>query len=131
MGEVHALEGMGIDPLHYLVLPRFFAAIYSVFGLMILFDLVALGAGLVAASANGMSPPRYFDLVVEALTLQDVWLTVAKGLVFGGIVGTVPSFFGLRVSGRSTEVPVAASQAMVLSMLAIFVSSAVFVLFTL
>lgn len=131
MGEVHALEGMGIDPLHYLVLPRFFAAICSVFGLMILFDLVAVTAGFVAASANGMSAARYFDIVLQSLTLRDVWLTVAKGLVFGGIVGTVPSFFGLRVSGRSTEVPVAASQAVVLSIVAIFVCSAVFVLFTL
>lgn len=131
MGEVHALEGIGIDPIHYLVLPRFVAAIVSVFGLLIVFDVVALVSGFVAASANGMSSTRYFDIVLRSLSLRDVWLTVAKGLVFGIIIGIVPSFFGLAVAGRPTEVPVASSQAVVFSLLMIFVCSALFVAITL
>ncbi len=130
MGEVHALEGMGIDPLHYLVLPRLAAAIISVFGLLILFDIVSIVAGFVAASANGMSSARYFDIVLSSLALRDVVLTIAKGLVFGIVIGIVPSFYGLRVHGRSTEVPVASSRAVVLSIVAIFVCSALFVVFT-
>lgn len=127
MGEIDALEGMGIDPFHYLVLPRFGGAIVSVFGLIIVFDLVAIFSGLVAASANGMSGARYFDIVLDSLTYRDAWLTVAKGLVFGTIIGTVPSFHGLTSRGAATEVPVAASQAVVTSIVAIFLSSAAFV----
>src|SRR5688572_17242304 len=82
MGEVDALEGMGIDPVHYLVLPRFAAAVVSVFGLLILFDLVAIFAGLVAATSSDLSSARYFDIVLRSLTLRDTWLTIAKGLVF-------------------------------------------------
>lgn len=128
MGEVHALEGMGIDPVHYLVLPRFGAAIVSLFGLVLVFDLVAIVAGLVAASANGMSSARYFDIVLQSLTPHDIWLTVAKGLVFGSVIGIVPSYHGLAVRGGPTGVPVAASQAWVGSILLIFVCSALFVL---
>jgi phospholipid/cholesterol/gamma-HCH transport system permease protein len=128
MGEVHALEGMGIDPVHYLVLPRFGAAIISVFGLVLLFDLVAIVAGLIAASANGMSSARYFDIVLQSLTTHDIWLTVAKGTVFGAVIGTVPSYHGLSVRGGPTGVPVASSQAVVGSILLIFVWSALFVL---
>lgn len=128
MGEVNALEGMGIDPLHYHVLPRFGAAILSVLGLIIVFDLTAIFSGLLAAGANGMTGERYFEIVLASLTFHDVWLTVAKALVFGVIVGMIPSFHGLAVRGSPTEIPVAASQAAVGSILTIFLCSGLFVL---
>ncbi len=127
MREVNALEGMGIDPLHYLVLPRFGAAIVSVFGLIIVFDLFAVFSGFVAAVANGMTSARYFEIVIASLSFRDAWLTVAKGLVFGVIIGMIPSFHGLAIRGASTEVPIAASQAVVGSIVAIFLCSGLFV----
>ncbi len=127
MGEMNALEGLGIDPLHYLVLPRFGAVVLSTFGLTILFDLVALFAGLVAAT-SGMSPARYFDIVLQSLTFRDVWVTLVKGLVFGAIVGLISAFHGLRISGKPTEVPIASSRAVVGSIVAIFIGSGLFVL---
>lgn len=129
MGEVDALEGMGIDPVHYLVLPRFGGAVVSVFGLMILFDLVAILAGLVAASSNDLSAARYFDIVLRSLTLRDTYLTIGKGLMFGLIIGVVPSFYGLSARRAATEVPIAASRAVVTSTVAIFIGSAIFVSF--
>lgn len=130
MGELHALEGMGIDPLHYLVLPRFAAGIASVFCLILLFDNVALASGWLAAVANGMSSARYVDILLHSLSARDVGLTVFKGLVFGGIVGTIPSYNGLAVRGGATGVPIAASRAVVESIVAIFLCSALFVLLT-
>jgi len=127
MGEVRALEGMGIDPLQYLVLPRFIAAIVSVAGLILVFDCVAVVAGLVAAVTNGMSSARYFDIVLRSLTLMDVWLTIAKGLVFGAIIGIVPSYHGLGVRRGPTGVPIASSQAVLGSIVLIFIFSALFV----
>jgi ABC-type transporter Mla maintaining outer membrane lipid asymmetry permease subunit MlaE len=53
---------------------------------------------------------------------------VAKALVFGIIVGVIPSFHGLAVHGSPTEIPVAASRAAVWSILAIFLCSGLFVL---
>jgi phospholipid/cholesterol/gamma-HCH transport system permease protein len=127
MGELNALLGMGIDPLHYLVLPRLGAAILSVFGLIICFDLVAILAGYVAAGSAGMTSARYFDIVLASLTFRDVWLTAAKGLAFGVIIGIVPAYHGLAIRGSPTEVPVASSQAVMGSILVIFVCSGLFV----
>lgn len=127
MGEVDALEGMGIDPVHYLVLPRFGAAIVSVFCLTILFDGVAILAGLVAAVTNGLSSAHYFNIVLHSLAFRDAGLTLVKGIVFGIIIGTVPSFHGLAVRRAATEVPIASSHAVVGSILAIFLCSALFV----
>ena len=128
MGEIDALEGMGIDPIHYLVLPRFLGAIVSVFGLIIIFDLAAVLAGLAGAVANGMTSSRYVQIVLDTLTLRDVGLTVGKGLVFGIVIGTVPSFHGLRTGRAATEVPISAAQAVVVSIVGIFVLSAIFVM---
>lgn len=130
MGEVEALEAMGIEPVQYLVLPRFGGAIVSVFGLVIVFDIVALLAGLVAASVNGMTGGHYFDVVLRSLSLGDSVLTIVKGLVFGLVIGTVPSFEGLGVRRAATEVPIAASQAVVMSIFVIFLFSAIFVILT-
>jgi len=127
MGEIDALEGMGIDPVQYLVLPRFLGATLSVFCLIIVFDLVAVAAGWAAAVSNGMTSPRYFDIVFESLRFRDAWLTVAKGLAFGIVIGTLPSFHGLRTSRAATQVPIAAGRAVVASILGIFVLSAIFV----
>jgi len=104
MGEVRALEFMGIDPKQYLVLPRF-----------------------VAARFNGLPGPRYFQIVLESLTNHDVWLTIFKALAFGAIVGVVPSYFGLAVRRASTEIPIAASRAVVAALVGIFLCSALFV----
>ena len=128
LGEVRALEAMGIDPRQYLVIPRFLGGLVSMFILLVFFDVVAVAAGFAAAALNGMSGARYTEIVLRSLTIQDVWLTVAKALTFGVIVGIVPSYFGLAVRGAPTEIPVAASRATVASIVGIFVCSALFVL---
>lgn len=127
MGEVRALEFMGIDPKQYLVLPRFVGSLVSVFALLMVFDFVAIMAGFAAARFNGLPGPRYFQIVLESLTNRDVWLTIFKALAFGAIVGVVPSYFGLAVRRASTEIPIAASRAVVAALVGIFLCSALFV----
>ena len=127
MGEVTALRGMGIDPLHYHVLPRLGAAICSVLGLIVVFDLVAIASGFIAATGGGVGAARYFELVLDSLSFRDVALTVLKGIAFGTIIGMVPTYHGLSVRGASTDVPIASSQAVVGSTLLIFICSGLFV----
>lgn len=127
LGEVRALEAIGIDPKQYLVLPRFVGSLVSVFALLVLFDVVAVSAGFAAASFNGMSGPRYAEIVLKSLAARDVWLTVAKAAAFGLIVGVVPSYYGLSVRRAPTEIPIATSRATVSSIVGIFLCSALFV----
>jgi phospholipid/cholesterol/gamma-HCH transport system permease protein len=128
MGEVRALEAMGIDPRQYLVLPRFIGVMASQFSLLILFDVVAIAAGFAAAGFNGMTGNRYAEIVLHSLSARDIWLTVAKALALGLIVGIVPSYFGLSVRRAATDVPVAVSRATVASIVGVFLCSALFVL---
>lgn len=128
LGEVRALEGMGIDPFHYLVLPRLFGCVVSVTVLMVLFDVVAIiGGYLAAALIAGMSGARYLGIVFANLTTQDVVLTVIKGVLFGLVIGLIPSYQGLSVRRGPTEIPQAVIRGTVNSLALIFVLAAIIV----
>ena len=127
LGEVRALEGMGIDPFHYLVLPRIVGCIVSVSTLMVLFDVIALFGGFLAAGVEGVNGGRYLGIVFASLTTQDVVLTVLKGVVFGAVIGLLPSFQGLSVQHGPTEIPQAVIRGTVGSIAFIFVFAALFV----
>ncbi len=128
LGEVRALEGMGIDPFHYLVLPRLFGCVVSVCTLMILFDVIAIGGGYLAAGViGGMSGARYFSIVLAQLTTLDVVLTAIKGLIFGLVIGLIPSYEGLSVRRGPTEIPQAVIRGTVGSIAVIFVLAAIIV----
>jgi phospholipid/cholesterol/gamma-HCH transport system permease protein len=130
MGEVRALEAMGIDPYIYLVLPRVLGAIVSVACLMVVFDAVALVSGYVGASTTGMTPEGYARIVLATLSAKDVWITVAKGITFGAAVALFCSFHGLAVTAGPTEIPQAVTRGVVGTIVAIFVLSAIFVVLT-
>ena len=128
LGEVRALEGLGIDPYHYLVLPRLFGCVVSVCTLMVLFDVIAIFGGYLAAAAfGGMSGARYLGIVLANLNTQDVVLTVLKGLLFGIVIGIIPSYQGLSVRHGPTEIPQAVIRGTVGSIAVIFVIAALIV----
>jgi phospholipid/cholesterol/gamma-HCH transport system permease protein len=128
LGEVRALQGMGIDPYHYLVLPRLFGCVVSVAILMVLFDVVSvLGGFLAAAFITGMSGARYLGIVLANLTTLDIVLTVVKGLMFGLVIGIIPCYEGLSVRRGPTEIPQAVIRGTVHSLALIFVLAAVIV----
>jgi phospholipid/cholesterol/gamma-HCH transport system permease protein len=125
MGEIRALEGMGIDPYHYLVLPRLAGATLAMTVLIVLFDVVALVAGLLATSVNEASGARYLASVLSALDTKDVILTMVKGLSFGLVIGLLPSYHGLRVTRGPTEIPQAVTRGTVAAITSVFVITAV------
>ena len=128
LGEVRALKGMGIDPYHYLVLPRIFGCVVSVITLMVLFDIIAILGGYLAAGLfAGMSGARYLGIVLANLTTQDVVLTVFKGLLFGVVIGIIPAYEGLAVRRGPTEIPQAVIRGTVHSLGMIFVLAAIIV----
>jgi phospholipid/cholesterol/gamma-HCH transport system permease protein len=129
MGEITALEAMGIDPYIYLVLPRVAGALISVTCLMVVFDAVSLVSGFLGAHLLGpkMSYDAYSQIVLATLSAKDVWITLAKGFFFGGAVALFCSFQGLAVTAGPTEIPQAVTRGVVGTIVAIFVMSAIFV----
>jgi phospholipid/cholesterol/gamma-HCH transport system permease protein len=110
--EIEAYISIGIDPIEYLAVPRFLGVTISIFLLNIYFSIFGLaGSFLVAQLFNAMPAVNYFGNLLQALTLQDILLSIIKSIGFGMVISMVALIQGLSVERASTEVPIAGLQA--------------------
>ncbi len=122
--EIHALEMMGVDPIHYLVIPRLIALTISVVCLSIMFSLFSLFFAMVLGFYNqGISPVSFMQGVTGFLTGFDILLNLVKSALFGMLVALICSFCGLSTRGMQTEIPQATTHAVISSVFWCFVFS--------
>lgn len=97
LGEVEALEALGIDPVHYLVVPRVLGLALGVFALTVYVILGALVSGYVWAFLQDVPllPGEYLNQLAGALRAADFVLLALKTLGFGGIIAIVTCYCGL------------------------------------
>lgn len=97
LGEIEALESLGIDPIHYLVLPRIIGMSVSIFCLTVYLILFALLGGYLFAFIEQVPllPGEYFEQLAMSLIWQDFALLILKTLSFGALIGTVTCYEGL------------------------------------
>ncbi|HMO49713.1 MAG TPA: ABC transporter permease [Kiritimatiellia bacterium] len=127
LGETHVLDGQGIDPFIYLILPRAVGAAISVFCLTVIFIGVSILAGFFSGlllGANTGTPWQFFQSVFGAIRPADVFNVIAKTWLPGLLMGCICCIEGLSIRGMATEVPQAASRAVVKSIMAMFLASA-------
>ncbi len=126
-GEVRLLDAQGLDPFTYLVLPRVLGVMLSIFALTIIFIVVAFLSGFLSGLFLGAytgTPWVFIDSIMGALTPADVFSLFAKTLIPGMLTGAICCVEGLNVEGAVTEVPQATTRALVRSVAALFLVSA-------
>ncbi len=113
IGEIEALEVMGIDPIHYLVVPRLIGMALGVFALAVYFILVSLSGGYLWAFIQDvpLTPGDYVRQLASALSGLDFILLALKTATFGFIIAVVSCYHGLAQPLRLQEVPRIATQA--------------------
>ena len=128
-GDVEALEALGIDPIHYLVVPRMWGLAVSVFSLTIYLVIIALLSGYLFAFLQNvpMRPSEYFHQLAGALRWEDFAMLTLKATAFGIIIAVVTCYQGLAKPLRIEEVPAATTRAVVSSVVACILLDAVFV----
>jgi len=111
-GEVEALEALGIDPIHYLVIPRFLGTVTAVLSVTVYLILGAVvsGYGFIVLQDLPLQPGEYFRQVALAFVWPDFVLLVAKALLFGVVIGLVSCFAGLARPLAIEEVPSATTR---------------------
>ncbi len=132
-GEVRVLDSQGLDPLVYLVWPRVLGVAVSVFCLTIVFIVVSFISGYLSGlvmGANPASPGLFIESVFKAVQPADVFNLIAKTLVPGLLTGVICCTEGLSVQAAITEVPQASTRAVVRSVTALFLASALVSVFT-
>ncbi len=120
--QVDALRALAIDPISYLVVPRFFAMVLMLFLLTIYGDAVALlGAAVTGQALLGVSPSMFYRGMIEFLDAWDLMTGLIKSVVFGGVIALSSCHFGLKASGGAPGVGRAVNGAVVASAAGIFV----------
>lgn len=97
MGEVESLEALGIDPVHYFVVPRVIGMAVGIFSLTIYLILGTLGSGYLWVFVQDvpLQPGDYFNQLAGALTYMDFVLLALKTCAFGVIIAIVTCYHGL------------------------------------
>ncbi len=97
--EIAALEVMGVNLNHFLVMPAFLGMIISLVCLKIYFDIIAIIGGLFIAKLLVNAP--YLALVQEvfnAVEVVDILVSTIKCLLFGAVIAVVSCYHGMHVS---------------------------------
>jgi len=125
-GEVKVLDALGLDPFIYLVIPRVLGVMLSVFCLTVIFVFVSFVSGYLFSQALGKAgdPVMFVESVSRAVRPADVLNFFAKTLVPGLLTGAICCVEGLSVDVAETAVPQAATRAVVRSITALFITSA-------
>lgn len=134
LGEVEALEALGIDPVHYLVIPRVIGITVAVLALTVYFISGTLVSGYLFAFLQDvpLTPGNYFRQLAMAVGWEDFLLIGVKSILFGLVIAFMTCFQGLARPLVLAEVSVATTRALVASALAcVFLDAAFIVVYLL
>ena len=122
--EINALRTMDIDPVRFLVVPRFLAATIALPILILYADFIGVWGGAAVVSldpAITITVNMYFDRMLEWVHFSDFVVGMLKGTIFGMIASIVPCTFGLRTRGGTEGIATSTTAAVVWSFILILV----------
>jgi phospholipid/cholesterol/gamma-HCH transport system permease protein len=120
--QIDALKLLKIDPIEYLVYPRFVANIISTCCLTLIAIFVTLTfAILFAVTTYGFTATEYLNNLAPFISLIDLLCALVKGVVFGGVMPIISCCYGFRCSGGAEGVGLATTNGVVLSTVVIIV----------
>ncbi|QIS14912.1 MlaE family ABC transporter permease [Nocardia arthritidis] len=120
--EIDALRVMGLNPVHRLVIPRMVAMVIVAPLLNILIIFVGIASGYaIAVTAQGVTSGSYWLTFGSFAVVADVWVSLAKSVLFGFLVVIVACQRGLEAKGGPRGVADGVNAAVVLSVVSIAV----------
>ena len=127
--QIDALRALAVSPIQYLVVPRILAAVIMVPLVCALADAGGILGGSLMSQSQGVRSFVYWNSMKQFLDLSDFTRGIFKTLVFGLIVVLVGCHQGLATRGGATEVGKATTNAVVLSIILIYLANFVMTYF--
>lgn len=119
--QIDALESFAVEPIDYLVVPKFIALFICMPLLVIYADCLGILGGWVVGSTKFSIPfGIYFKLTFDALRMKDIFSGLIKSVCFGSIIAFVSCYEGFRPYS-STEVSMAVTYSVVRSFILIII----------
>jgi phospholipid/cholesterol/gamma-HCH transport system permease protein len=122
--QIDALYTLATNPIKYLIVPRFLAAVLMLPILVIFADVIGmLGGYLVSVQVLGTNPTLYVRRTWDYLEFNDLMSGLLKAVCFGMIVALISCYQGFSAQDGAEGVGRATTKAVVISSLAILISN--------
>lgn len=120
--QIDALRMLGIDPIRYIVVPRFVACVIGAAILTVIANIICLYcAAIVCEAYLGFTLGLFKTAMVRFVGFQDLVFSMIKGAAFGCVIPLVSCYFGFRCKAGAEGVGQATTQSVVTSSVAIIV----------
>ena len=120
--QIDALKSMAVNPVQYLVVPRFLASIVMFPALAMVFNLVAVvGSYMVGVEMWGIDPGNFVQKIKWYVQGHDIVSGLVKASVFGGFSTLIATFKGYYAEGGARGVGTATTQAVVIGSVSIMI----------
>lgn len=122
--QIDALRSMAVNPLRYLVAPRFIAGTFML-PLLTAFScfMGILGGYLMSVYYYGMSPSAFLDPLPIHIDNFDFFSGLVKSILFGIIIITISCYRGMTTSGGAQGVGRSTTNSVVISYSVILISN--------
>ena len=125
--QIDAMRALAVNPVRYLVVPRFLAGFLMLFILTIYADVIGiLGGYLICVFKLGISSHQYIKRSIHVLMIKDIFTGLIKAFFFGGIISLVGCYFGFNAQNGAEGVGRATTLAVVTTLILIIASDAIF-----
>ncbi len=125
--QVDAVDVLGVDSIRYLFVPRVLSGIIMMPFVVILASVIGVLLGAVTSDMfAGLTYRAYFDSAWLGLYMKDLWVSLLKAAVFGGVISLISCTCGFYATGGAKGVGIATTKAVVWSFIAIVVWDMVF-----
>jgi phospholipid/cholesterol/gamma-HCH transport system permease protein len=114
--QLTAMEMMAVDPLRYVVAPRFLGGVIAMPLLVAVFNVVGLfGAQLIGVQLMGVDPGAFWSQMQGAVELNDVNEGIVKSVCFGVACSLVAVHEGFTARPTAQGVGLATTRTVVIS----------------
>jgi phospholipid/cholesterol/gamma-HCH transport system permease protein len=125
--ELDALRMMAINPVRYVMVPKFSAITICMPFLVIWSTAIGILGGLVIAVFYlDLSVTAYMTEIFEVLTLKDILVGLSKSIIFAWVIVIIGSYFGLNVEGGAEGVGKVTTKSVVVSIFMVIFFDVIF-----
>lgn len=118
--QIDALRMLRVDPVDYLVLPRWLASIFSSACLVLISSGVTLACAiLIAVTKYNFGFGEYVNALRHFVGVKDLFCAITKGVVFGAVIPIISCTYGFRCRGGAEGVGSATTNSVVTSTIAV------------
>lgn len=122
--QLDAMRSMAVNPLGYLVAPRFIAGI-SMLPLLTVFSCLMgiIGGYMISVHYYNMAPGEFLDPLPIHIKTYDFFSGLVKAAIFGFIITTISCYRGMTTTGGAAGVGRATTNSVVICYIVILIGN--------